>query len=84
METIVYKTEGTCSREIEIEIEDNIVKNVKFVGGCPGNTLGLSALCVGQNVDYLIEKLQGIKCRTKPTSCPDQLSKALLKYKKGM
>lgn len=84
METIVYKTEGTCSREIEIEIEDNIVKNVKFVGGCPGNTLGLSVLCVGQSVDYLIEKLQGIKCRTKPTSCPDQLSKALLKYKKGM
>ena len=84
METIVYKTEGTCSREIEIEIEYNIVKNVKFVGGCPGNTLGLSALCVGQSVDYLIEKLQGIKCRTKPTSCPDQLSKALLKYKKGM
>ena len=73
----VYKTMGTCSKEIIIDTEDGIITNVKFVGGCPGNTQGVAALCKGRSVNEVIEILQGIKCGPRPTSCPDQLSKAL-------
>lgn len=79
MET--YKTFGVCSRSIDFEIENNIIKSVKFNGGCAGNTLGISALVVGQNIDDVIKKLEGIKCGFKPTSCPDQLATALKQYK---
>ena len=76
----IYKTQGTCSREIEFDIEDNKVYNVKFVGGCNGNLQGLSSLLVGMKVEEAITRLKGIKCRgsrTRETSCPDQISKAL-------
>ena len=76
-----YKTSGTCSREIQFSVENGIITNVKFVGGCPGNTLGVATLCIGKPVDEVINKLEGIKCGYKPTSCPDQLAKALKQVK---
>lgn len=72
-----YKTKGTCSREINFEIEDGIVKNVSFLGGCNGNLQGISSLVEGQRAEELIERLAGIKCGFKATSCPDQLALAL-------
>lgn len=76
-----YKTSGVCASTINIDIQDNIVKSVEFIGGCPGNLLGITHLVKDMPVDEVIEKLQGIDCRSKNTSCPDQLSKALLKWK---
>lgn len=81
MKNIVYQTNGVCSRHIELEIEDNIIKSCMFFGGCSGNTQGISALVVGMDVDTAISKLEGIKCGFKSTSCPDQLAKALKQYK---
>ena len=77
--TIEYKTQGTCSRGILIEVEDNVVISCKFNGGCAGNTQGVSALVTGMNVEEAIKKLKGIKCGFKSTSCPDQLALALEK-----
>ena len=76
----VFKTSGVCSRTIEFEVDENIVTNVKFNGGCPGNTQGVAKLAIGRNIDDLIETLEGIQCRN-GTSCPDQLAKALKEYK---
>ncbi len=81
MEKITYMPQGVCSRQMELEIEDGIIKNVKIVGGCAGNTQGVSRLLVGMSVDDAIERMKGIRCGFKPTSCPDQLSKALEQYK---
>ena len=75
--TIQYQTQGTCSRSIDIEVEDGIVKDVKFNGGCHGNTQGVSSLVRGMKVEDVIARLDGIRCKDKPTSCPDQLAKAL-------
>lgn len=72
-----YKTNGVCSRTIHINVEDGIVKSVRFDGGCNGNTKGISSLVVGMPVSEVIERLEGIKCGFKGTSCPDQLAKAL-------
>ncbi len=72
-----YKTTGVCSKNITIEIEDGIIKSVKFVGGCNGNLQGISALVIGQRPEDVIEKIRGIKCGLKETSCPDQLANAL-------
>lgn len=77
IQKIDYKTSGTCSRMIHVEVEDNIVKSVKFDGGCNGNTQGVAKLCIGRPVNEVIDLLSGIKCGFRPTSCPDQLSKAL-------
>ena len=74
---MIYKTKGTCSREIEVDVEDGIVKNVVFHGGCHGNLQGISRLVAGMSADRVIELLEGIKCGRKDTSCPDQLAKAL-------
>ncbi|MEG1003375.1 TIGR03905 family TSCPD domain-containing protein [Clostridium sp.] len=76
-----YKTSGVCSTEIHIDVKDNIINSVEFVRGCPGNLFGISKLVEGMNVDEAIEKLTGIKCGNKETSCPDQLSKALIEIK---
>ena len=73
----IYKTQGTCSKEIEFDIEDNKIYNVKFLGGCNGNLQGIAALVEGQELDTVIDKIKGIKCGFKQTSCPDQLAKAL-------
>ena len=77
--TIEYTTHGTCSKMIIIDVDDNskVINNVQFIGGCSGNTIGLSALVKGQKVEDVIKKLEGIKCGMKPTSCPDQLANAL-------
>lgn len=83
MAHISYVTKGVCSRQIEIEIEENVIISVKFIGGCAGNTQGVAALIAGMTVDEAIERLSGIRCGFKPTSCPDQLAKALLEHKKN-
>lgn len=76
-----YKTSGVCSREMIIELDENIVKNVTIVGGCDGNTKGVSKLVQGMNIDEVIKRLKGINCGNKGTSCPDQLAKALEEVK---
>lgn len=73
---MVYKTKGTCSREIDFEVENGIITKIGFLGGCNGNLQGISKLVVGMPVTEVIEKLEGIDCGGKGTSCPDQLSKA--------
>lgn len=78
-----YKTSGVCSRSIDIEVEDNIVKDVSFVGGCNGNLKGIGALVSGMNIDDVIDRLENIKCGIKNTSCPAQLANALKDYKNG-
>ena len=78
----IYEPEGVCSHKIIFDIENNIIKSVNIIGGCPGNTVGLSKLLEGQNIDDVIKKLKGIPCGYKGTSCPDQIAKALEKYKK--
>ncbi|MDU5106224.1 MAG: TIGR03905 family TSCPD domain-containing protein [Clostridium sp.] len=78
----VYKTKGVCSTEIHLEIQDNIIKDVKFIRGCQGNLIGISALVKNMNISDVIEKLKGIECGNKSSSCPDQLSKALEEYLK--
>jgi len=72
-----YKTKGTCSQRIFFEIEDGKVKNVQFIGGCNGNLKGIAALVEGMNVEDVINRIEGIRCGMKATSCPDQLAKAL-------
>ena len=79
-EQIVYSTKGVCSRGIEITVNDGVVEAVKFIGGCSGNTQGVSALAVGMTVEEVINRLGGIKCGMKSTSCPDQLATALKEY----
>ena len=76
-----YKTHNVCSRSIEFDVENNIITACKFNGGCAGNTQGVARLAEGMDVDELISRLQGIRCGSKPTSCPDQLAKALLAAK---
>ena len=76
-----YKTSGTCSQEIIIEIEKDIIKKVTIVGGCAGNTKGISTLVEGMRIDDVIQKLKGIPCRDRGTSCPDQLARALEQIK---
>ncbi len=76
-----YMTKGTCSRQILFDVtEDNLVKNVKFIGGCSGNLQAIARLVDGKNIDEVISVLKGIKCRSN-TSCGDQLSIALEEYK---
>lgn len=72
-----YKTQGTCSSHIELEVENGIVRQVAFWGGCNGNLQGISRLVKNLPVDEVIAKLEGIRCGNRPTSCPDQLCKAL-------
>ena len=74
---MVYKTKGVCSQLINVEVENNIVTSVEFVGGCNGNTQGVAALVEGMDVHEAIRRLEGIHCGPRPTSCPDQPSKAL-------
>lgn len=72
-----YKTQGTCSQYIDFDLEDGIIKNVVFTGGCNGNLKGIGALVEGMEASEAIKKLTGITCGFKSTSCPDQLAKAL-------
>lgn len=77
----IYKTSGVCSTEIHIDVKDDKIEDVNFVRGCAGNLLGISSLVKGMKVTDAIDKLQGIQCGSKGTSCPDQLAKALLAMK---
>lgn len=77
-----YKTHGTCSSQIDFEVENGVVKNVSFTRGCNGNTSGISKLVEGMKVDDVIKKLKGTDCNGRGTSCPDQLAKALELSKK--
>ena len=81
MTKITYKTSGVCSRSIDLEIENDVIVSAKYTGGCSGNTQGVAALVVGMSIDEAISRLSGIRCGLKPTSCPDQLAKALEEYK---
>ena len=74
---MIYKTRGTCSREIHIEVENDIITDIKFAGGCHGNTQGIASLVKGMKVQDVIQKTEGIDCGGRGTSCPDQLAKAL-------
>jgi len=78
---MVYKTKGVCAREIHFDIENDIIQKVTFIGGCAGNTAGISSLVKGMHIDDVIAKLKGIDCNFKGTSCPDQLATALMLYK---
>ena len=81
MDKISYIPRGVCSRKIDIEIEDGIIISAKYSGGCAGNTQGVAALIKSMSVDDAIERLSGIRCGFKNTSCPDQLARALIEYK---
>lgn len=72
-----YKTKGTCSQRIFFEIEDGKLKNVQFLGGCNGNLKGICSLVDGMDANEVIKRVEGIQCGMKPTSCPDQLAKAI-------
>ena len=74
---MIYKTTGTCAKEIHIELDGDILKSVQFMGGCNGNLKGIASLVTGMNINDIIAKLDGIQCHTKGTSCPDQLARAL-------
>ena len=74
---MIYKTKGTCSQQIDIEIKDGVIDSVKFTGGCNSNLQGISALVKGMTPEEAISRLKGIKCGFKSTSCPDQLATAL-------
>ena len=74
---IEYKTKGTCSRMVIVDVEDGIITDCEFVGGCSGNTKGVAALVKGMSVEDAVNKIKGIKCGFKDTSCPDQLALAL-------
>ena len=74
---MIYKTKGTCSTSIDVELKDGVIDSVKFTGGCNGNLQGISALVKGMKPEEAISRLKGIRCGVKPTSCPDQLAHAL-------
>lgn len=80
----IYTPIGVCSKRMKIEVENNIIKNVEILGGCPGNTLGVAKLIRGMNIDEAIKRLKGILCGDKGTSCPDQLAIALENIKKEL
>lgn len=77
----IFNPRGVCSRQYVFDIEGDTVAGVKIIGGCHGNLQGISALVQGMKVDDVIARLQGIRCGMKPTSCPDQIAKALESYK---
>lgn len=77
-----FKPQGVCSQEYVIEIENNIIKNMQIFGGCPGNTQAVCKLVQGQTIDWAVERLKGIDCRGRGTSCPDQIAQFLLSIKK--
>lgn len=82
--TYTYKPKGVCSREMLIELDGDIIKSVKIVGGCAGNSIGVSKLVEGMNIDQAIKRMKGIQCGTRGTSCPDQLARALEEAKKNI
>lgn len=80
-EVFEYQTTGTCSKMIQVKINNDIIEDVNFLGGCNGNLKGIKSLVKGMKIDDVIERLQGIRCGEKPTSCPDQFAQCLIAYK---
>ena len=80
LKTIQYQTHGTCCKLMNIVLDDNKIKDVEFLGGCPGNLEGIRRLTAGMDINDAVSRLQGIKCGGKPTSCPDQLAQCLSAY----
>ena len=78
----IYSPQGVCSMRMVFNIEGNIVKSLKIIGGCPGNTIGVSKLVKGKSIEEIIQMLKGIPCGNRGTSCPDQIAIALEEYKK--
>lgn len=76
-----YITSGTCAKKINFDVEDGKVRNVRFTSGCAGNLSGIGSLIEGMEIDEVIKRLEGLGCGPRPTSCPDQLAKALIEYK---
>ena len=74
---IEYRTKGTCARVIVLDIDDGVITECAFIGGCAGNTAGVASLVKGMKIEDVVSKLKGIKCGFKPTSCPDQLARAI-------
>lgn len=79
-ETYKYKPTGVCSTEMIFELEDGVIENLEVINGCNGNLKGISALVRGQKIEDVIDRLEGITCRSKLTSCPDQIAQALKSY----
>ena len=82
MKEFKYIPNGVCAREMIFSIDNNIIIDAKTIGGCPGNSQGVSSLIKGMNIDEVITKLKGINCANRGTSCPDQIARALEQYKK--
>ncbi len=82
--TYEYKTSGVCSRKIDIELDGEIIKHIKFTGGCNGNLQGIAKLAEGRSIEDVIARVEGIDCNMKGTSCPDQLAKALKEIRAKM
>lgn len=81
LKSIQYETQGTCCKLMNVVVDGDKIYDVEFIGGCPGNLAGIRKLIKGMDIDSVIEKLQGIKCGAKSTSCPDQLAKCLTELK---
>ena len=77
MNTIQYTPRGVCSRQMEIDVEDGVIQSVRVMGGCNGNLQGIASLLKGMKVEDAITRMEGIRCGSKPTSCPDQIAQAL-------
>ena len=80
METFIYKPKGVCSREMRFTMENDIIRKVTIVGGCPGNLLGISRILENKHINEVIPAFEGVRCGGKSTSCPDQIVKGLQEY----
>ncbi len=81
---MTYRVNGVCARAVSFDVEDGKVRNIRFDGGCSGNTQGVGLLADGMDVEEVIRRLKGVRCGFKPTSCPDQLAKALEQYQESV
>ena len=81
VDVVQYQPKGVCAKMMQLRVKDDIIQSVEVIGGCAGNLSGISNLVKGMNINEVIEKLQGIPCGSRPTSCPDQMTKALVAYK---
>ncbi len=82
MQTFIYKPEGICAKEMKFEIKGDIICKAEIIGGCPGNILGITKIIENKSIDEVLESFQGITCKEKSTSCPDQIAQALIAYQK--
>jgi uncharacterized protein (TIGR03905 family) len=83
VEIIQYQPQGVCAKMMQIAVKEDIIQNVEVIGGCAGNLSGIGNLVKGMNINEVITRLQGIPCGARPTSCPDQMTKALVAYKEA-